>query len=171
MLNNRPHLCQYMPPFRDARRLVADPANEPNFYRICRQYPLDTSAQEQFDALNGTAAKRPRNDSAVLPEGMALGAAAIGGVEATPAMSPSAAAPAALLALISQNASPVTPSPPAMSPTAALLSLLAAQKKKKREQEQQAALIAAALSQVPTPTAPPSNADALTAVLGLLGQK
>ena len=41
MLKGRPHLCQYMPKRKDARRLVADPDNEPNFYKITEQFPLD----------------------------------------------------------------------------------------------------------------------------------
>ena len=41
MLRGRFHLCQYMPPKRDARRLVADPDNEPDFYRISETFPVD----------------------------------------------------------------------------------------------------------------------------------
>ena len=40
MLQGRPHLCRYMPRTKDARRIVADPDNEPNFYRISQMYPL-----------------------------------------------------------------------------------------------------------------------------------
>jgi hypothetical protein len=40
MLRGLPHLIQYMPKPRDARRLIPDPDNEPNFYAITKQYPL-----------------------------------------------------------------------------------------------------------------------------------
>uniref|UniRef100_A0A7S3KXD8 Uncharacterized protein n=2 Tax=Amphora coffeiformis TaxID=265554 RepID=A0A7S3KXD8_9STRA len=41
MLRGRFHLCQYMPRCKDARRLDADPANEPNFYAISAKYPVE----------------------------------------------------------------------------------------------------------------------------------
>uniref|UniRef100_A0A7S3LFR8 HSF-type DNA-binding domain-containing protein n=1 Tax=Amphora coffeiformis TaxID=265554 RepID=A0A7S3LFR8_9STRA len=40
MLRGMPHLTKYMPPGRDARRLMADPDNEPDFYSIDRLFPL-----------------------------------------------------------------------------------------------------------------------------------
>jgi hypothetical protein len=40
MLRGLPHLCKYMPTPKDARRLIADPQNEPNFYEISKKYPL-----------------------------------------------------------------------------------------------------------------------------------
>lgn len=39
-LRSMPHLLQYMPPGRDARRLMPDPDNEPDFYAISRVCPL-----------------------------------------------------------------------------------------------------------------------------------
>eukprot|EP00977_Amphora_coffeiformis_P003360 scaffold621_cov157-Amphora_coffeaeformis.AAC.2 len=45
MLKDRPHLCQYMPRAKDARRVVADPQNEPNLYHITELYPLNTTAR------------------------------------------------------------------------------------------------------------------------------
>ena len=41
MLRGRMHLCQYMPRCKDARRLEADPANEPDFYKISDRYPVN----------------------------------------------------------------------------------------------------------------------------------
>lgn len=41
MLRGRLHLCDFMPRSKDARRLDADPANEPDFYSITEIFPLD----------------------------------------------------------------------------------------------------------------------------------
>ena len=41
MLKDRPHLCRYMPRCKNARRIVADPDNEPNFYNIGQLFPLE----------------------------------------------------------------------------------------------------------------------------------
>lgn len=35
-----PHLCKYMPPAKDARRLIPDPDSEPDFNAISRVYPV-----------------------------------------------------------------------------------------------------------------------------------
>jgi hypothetical protein len=40
MLQGLPHLCKYMPEAKDARRLIPDPDNEPDFDAIGRAYPL-----------------------------------------------------------------------------------------------------------------------------------
>lgn len=40
MLRGLPHLAKYMPEGKDARRLVPDPDNEPDFYSISRVFPL-----------------------------------------------------------------------------------------------------------------------------------
>jgi len=40
MLRGRPHLCKFMPKPKDARRLIPDPVNEPDFYAISAQDPL-----------------------------------------------------------------------------------------------------------------------------------
>ena len=40
MLRGYPNLCQYMPRPKEARRLISDPENEPNFYEISQRYPL-----------------------------------------------------------------------------------------------------------------------------------
>jgi hypothetical protein len=42
MLRGLPHLTQYMPEPKDARRLIPDPENEPDFYEISRHFPLET---------------------------------------------------------------------------------------------------------------------------------
>jgi HSF-type DNA-binding len=39
-LRGLPHLCVHMPRFKEVRRLIADPENEPNFYRISQLYPI-----------------------------------------------------------------------------------------------------------------------------------
>ena len=172
MLKDRPHLCQYMPPCKDARRLVADPLNEPNFYRISRQYPLDGEAPAQ-EAVDNPPAKRARSDSIALPQGLALGAASLG----SPVMSVTSApvatgvpgpTPAALLGLIGQAATaPASPSPPT------LLSLLEAQNQQRQVEKQVAMIVTALLQQKQNqaPIPPPvrsSNEAVLSAVLGLL---
>ena len=180
MLKDRPHLCQYMPPCKDARRLVADPNNEPNFYRISRQYPLDGEAPIE-SAVDSPLVKRMRSDSMSLPQGLALGAAALVGAPVMPVMAAPGAAgllgapsPAALLGLVNPNAAPVTP---VLDQRAALLSILEAQNKQ-REEEKHRALLAAALMQqqqrqhaVAMPSPAPSHGEALAAVLGLFGQR
>jgi hypothetical protein len=40
MLRGMPHLIKYMPESRDARRLIPDPENEPDFYAISKNYLL-----------------------------------------------------------------------------------------------------------------------------------
>jgi hypothetical protein len=44
-LRGLPHLCQYMPQPRDARRLIPDPENEPNFNAISQMWPVPTKRQ------------------------------------------------------------------------------------------------------------------------------
>ena len=44
MLKNMPHLCKYMPEPKDARRLIPDVPNEPNFEEINQRYPLPDRA-------------------------------------------------------------------------------------------------------------------------------
>ena len=39
-LRGLPHLIKYMAPPKDARRLIPDPDNEPNFYAISKQFPV-----------------------------------------------------------------------------------------------------------------------------------
>jgi hypothetical protein len=40
ILRGLPHLTKYMPEPKDARRLIPDPDNEPDFYAISSKYPL-----------------------------------------------------------------------------------------------------------------------------------
>lgn len=40
LLEGMPHLLQYSPPFKNRRRLLPDPANEPNFCHIASLFPL-----------------------------------------------------------------------------------------------------------------------------------
>ena len=175
MLKDRPHLCQYMPPCKDARRLVADPLNEPNFYRISRQYPLDGEAPAH-EAVDSPLAKRARSDSTALPQGLALGATSLGS-PVMPVLSAPVAnvvetpTPAALLGLIGQTSTTPAPSP------ATLLSLLESQNKQQETEKQRAMLLAALLQQQPPqnqvltpPPVPSSNEAVLSAVLGLFAQ-
>lgn len=45
MLRGKPHLLKYMPEPKDARRLVPDPENEPDFYAIEKDFPLARDLQ------------------------------------------------------------------------------------------------------------------------------
>lgn len=54
MLRGLPHLCKYMPKPKDARRLIPDPENEPDFYAISKVYPLPDD-----EAARNRAATRP----------------------------------------------------------------------------------------------------------------
>eukprot|EP00542_Grammatophora_oceanica_P016705 CAMPEP_0194033434 /NCGR_PEP_ID=MMETSP0009_2-20130614/6133_1 /TAXON_ID=210454 /ORGANISM="Grammatophora oceanica, Strain CCMP 410" /LENGTH=414 /DNA_ID=CAMNT_0038674129 /DNA_START=103 /DNA_END=1348 /DNA_ORIENTATION=+ len=45
-LRGMPHLCKYMPRPKNARRLIPDPENEPNFYRISQLFPLPDDQQQ-----------------------------------------------------------------------------------------------------------------------------
>jgi hypothetical protein len=40
MLRELPHLAKYMPEAKDARRMITDPRNEPDFERISKVFPL-----------------------------------------------------------------------------------------------------------------------------------
>ena len=60
MLRGRFHLCQYMPRCKDARRLDADPVNEPDFYAISAKYPV---GEEQYYVTDGvTSDATPPNN-------------------------------------------------------------------------------------------------------------
>lgn len=48
MLEGRFHLCDFMPRCKDARRLDADPDNEPNFYNITEIFPLNNPSIVSF---------------------------------------------------------------------------------------------------------------------------
>lgn len=184
-----------MPPPKDARRLVADPNNEPNFYRISRRFPLDGSVTPKDVADEQSQAKRMRSDSMVLPQGLALGA---NGLVGAPTMgfqqsghaTLGAPSPSALLELISQQQQPPNPGAvpsqlnvgggaPVSNEAAALLSILETQNQQRKEEEQQRAMLAAALMRqqqqqgmaaqgVPEPVN--SNTDTLASVMGMLGQ-
>jgi len=55
MLRGLPHLAKYMPEPKDARRLIPDPENEPNFYAISKKYPLPNDpdlCKEEPDELS-----------------------------------------------------------------------------------------------------------------------
>jgi hypothetical protein len=40
MVRALPHLCKYMPEFKDGRKLIADPHNEPDLYTISMMWPV-----------------------------------------------------------------------------------------------------------------------------------
>ena len=141
MLKDRPHLCQYMPKRRDARRLVADPGNEPNFYKISEENPLSPQAGATAPCTEDPCAKRARTDSFIMSQ-------------ASPTMTQVAQAMAAaplantaypqttnniLFGLVNQTA--VAPAPPPNQITA-LLSLLEAQNKKREEEKKQQEAVA-----------------------------
>ena len=46
MLRGMPHLTKYMPRAKDARRLLPDPENEPDFYQISQRFPLADEKKE-----------------------------------------------------------------------------------------------------------------------------
>jgi hypothetical protein len=65
MLRGLPHLCKYMPKSKDARRLIADPENEPNFYVVTKNFPLPDDpafghdvAETELEAKQHSLAKR-----------------------------------------------------------------------------------------------------------------
>jgi hypothetical protein len=60
MLRGRPHLLKHMPEPKDARRLVPDPENEPDFHAIGKLYPLESSLPPSQENSYDT-------DNAVLP--------------------------------------------------------------------------------------------------------
>mmetsp|Transcript_1053 Transcript_1053/g.1327 ORF Transcript_1053/g.1327 Transcript_1053/m.1327 type:complete len:360 (+) Transcript_1053:66-1145(+) len=45
-LRGMPHLCKYMPKPKNARHLVPDPENEPDFYRLSKLSPLADQKEE-----------------------------------------------------------------------------------------------------------------------------
>eukprot|EP00977_Amphora_coffeiformis_P026020 scaffold23644_cov183-Amphora_coffeaeformis.AAC.4 len=115
MLKGRPHLAQYMPKRKDARRLVTDPANEPDFYKISNQYPLDLSIDGA--STREPAAKRARMDSGF-------------------------AAAATLFPPVSQVAIPAVTSPlDGINSAAVLMALLEAKHKQEEKQKQQQAVL------------------------------
>lgn len=45
-LRGMPHLCEYMPKHKNARHLIPDPDNEPDFYRLSKLFPLGDQEME-----------------------------------------------------------------------------------------------------------------------------
>ena len=181
MLKDRPHLCQYMPPCKDARRLVADPANEPNFYHISRQYPLDGSVPVRDATEDLPQAKRLRVDSVTMPQSLAFGTNGLPGapvemVPNQPGLATFGAPSPAMLGVMPQHQQLNAGAAPVSNQAAALLKILEAQNQKRKEEEQQCAMLAAAILQqqqqgmaqeVPSTG---NNNNTLAAVLGMLGQ-
>lgn len=62
MLRGRFHLCRYMPRCKDARRLDADPTNEPDFYKISASFPVNdivSPAVTQKGPVNNNSSSIP----------------------------------------------------------------------------------------------------------------
>lgn len=111
ILRGRPHLTVYMPRRKDARRLVADPSNEVDLYKISRQYPLDAPPA----AVSEPTAKRPRLDS----------------------NNTAVAAPGITNASLPQATNPLD----GVNSTAVLMALLEAKRKQEAEQKNQQAML------------------------------
>lgn len=47
-LRGKPYLTDYFPEPRNARRLIPDPSNEPNFYQINQKYPLPIDNDDHY---------------------------------------------------------------------------------------------------------------------------
>ena len=71
ILRGCPHLTKYMPAPKDARRLIPDPENEPNFYAITHKYPLPGCHISEEDVKEPEAPKpvekRARSPSPMKP--------------------------------------------------------------------------------------------------------
>ena len=138
MLKDRKHLCQYMPRRKDARRLVADPTNEPNFYLISQRYPLDESTaavsdQSIANAVSEPNPKRQRVDTAP--------------VVVSPLVDQSKSVTAVVSPILSATMKTSMPQPMnATSEIQLLLGILEANRKK-HEEEQRATLAALAILQ------------------------
>jgi hypothetical protein len=78
MLRGLPHLCRYMPEARDARRLIPDPENEPDFYSISRVFPLPDDEPERIGAtVSGDATVLPTSTKRLASDSFAQGPAKI----------------------------------------------------------------------------------------------
>mmetsp|Transcript_14739 Transcript_14739/g.28004 ORF Transcript_14739/g.28004 Transcript_14739/m.28004 type:complete len:314 (+) Transcript_14739:58-999(+) len=147
MLKDRPHLCQYMPKRKDARRLVADPANEPHFYMISRKYPLDGSIPEDDNKLVVSKQQDQSNCARVTAAGVVVAAPVTSALNQF-MMPPVASLTLPPLPMGSANvAMPSFGGLERMNDTKILLALLEAKQKKEREEQQammkQNALVAA----------------------------
>ena len=72
MLKGRPDLCRYMPRPKDARRTVADPDNEPNFYNISLLYPLSDDEETKTTEQEERDEKADSSEVSALPPQTAL---------------------------------------------------------------------------------------------------
>ena len=135
MLRDRPHLCQYMPKRKDARRLVADPANEPHFYMISRQYPLDGYIPD--DKIKDTAVEEhaQSNCARAVPAGVHVAAPIPNALDQF--MMPVTPLTLPRLPMASTNvAMPSFGGLEGVNDTQLLLALLEAKQKKEREVQQ-----------------------------------
>lgn len=58
-----PHLCMYMPKSKNARHLIPDPDNEPDFYRLSKVFPLGD--QEKEIEIPSMAKDKPDESSSI----------------------------------------------------------------------------------------------------------
>ena len=58
-LRGMPHLCQYMPQPKNARHLIPDPENEPDFYHLSKILPLADQKQDIVIPAAASAKKPP----------------------------------------------------------------------------------------------------------------
>lgn len=69
MLRGLPHLTKYMPEPKDARRLIPDPDNEPDFHGITLKYPLPDdpgyAKRKRHEETSSTTAGQARTFSEV----------------------------------------------------------------------------------------------------------
>ena len=75
-LRGLPHLSKYAPDQKDARRLIPDPENEPDLYKVSKTYPLPDSkdhekvevpVQKQAHTLSDVATAPPASIHQALP--------------------------------------------------------------------------------------------------------
>lgn len=168
MLRGRPHLCQFMPRCRDARRLAADPNHEPDFYAINRM----------FGAPDGEPTARAVAPPVLVTPSISRRAATPSSTSSSAASLPSStndqstAAATLLAALVPQVITTTTTTTPSPPPT-----LEATTTTQNPQQDLACALLAALLAEhftlpAPTPKPPPPKVDPAVALLAsLVGQK
>jgi len=87
-----PHLCKYMPQPKNARRLIPDPENEPDFYRISELFPLNgETSKPTASEPRPDEKKSPSNSSHNTPAPRALPRAVAPAASALPVRLPTSA--------------------------------------------------------------------------------
>lgn len=73
MLRGLPHLTKYMPKPKDARRLIADPVNEPDFYAVSAEYPVpDVNGSRSSGKVILPEAENSRLKNILTPQGATM---------------------------------------------------------------------------------------------------